>query len=69
MKLRGDDDTLEGAHSFVALLEANLPHYGGLKKKNPDNPCGFSTVCPSLKCLQKLDNLYKLKKGQASQHS
>jgi len=27
MQERGDD-TLEGAHSFVALLEANLPHFG-----------------------------------------
>ena len=41
MKLRGDDDTLEGAHSFVALLEANLPHYGGLKKKIQTTPAAF----------------------------
>ena len=38
------DDTLEGAHSFVALLEANLPHFGVFFFKF-SRPFGFSTIC------------------------
>jgi len=45
------------------------PFWGTFFKKVSDNPFGFSTICPSLKCLQKLDNLYNLQKGQVSQHS